>query len=409
MQTSANYTHRENETETSDEVVASSNVEIEHGANFRSTWDFNFDHFQSPDFQSDNYAGVATLHHQLYQSLNSALSLNASDFEVSGASGEGFVRHFGIAWGEIYTKHLAQDHRLRINNPLAVDHTEEQNLNQVENERHTFGAGGGGAPPDSFFLNLPNVLEFTIVVTDQNDSQPAYVEGADYLVSRQGVLTLIERTGTSRIPAGSSVLLDYRAEPRPAASYETISESFGVRLDLWKNLWGIYANVSRSENNAPAAAVALEVTSYTAGTDVHWRWLNAGAEYNIYDSDQSQFRSARLFQNFNFRPDEASTLAMNFSQAFTEFVDSHREEEDYRFITRYRRFFQRNLGLNVEGGVDFRKGTGVDQTLATARADLNYTVGRTTMKVAYDYEYSLFLDSDERSRHMLTFRVKRVF
>jgi hypothetical protein len=409
LNSNASLSHRETPEETSDQLTVGANLAAEHRHNLSSFYDLTYDRYATENFSSANTLGRAELRHQLYESLTSTLTLQAADYEASDRAGSGFTRRFGLGFGENYTKRLGANHRLRISNSLFGEHVDRQSISTVENERHNFTDRLGGAPPDSFFLNLPNVNEATIVVTDDSDRQPAYLRGLDYDVTRNGVSTLIRRLSGSRIPAGATVLVDYEAEPSASGSYEALSETFQVRFDLWNNLWGLYGRVNLFVNNAPRELLAQNLRSYTFGTDLTWRWLNAGAEYEIYDSDQSRYRAARLFQSFSFSPDPVSSLSLSFSQSWTDYTDAHRQEQDFRFITRYRRAVSGSLALDLEGGVAIRQGPGVDRTLATVRPGLEYSVGKTSLKVGYEFEHEIFLDTEERTKHMFFIRARRVF
>src|SRR5205807_2376813 len=100
--------------------------------------DFDYDHFQTGSFKSDNYAGQASLQHQLYESLISTLTLRAADYEASDTNSSGYTRRFGAGFSEIYTKHITDSSRLQLNNSLFVEHTDQQTIGTIENERHTF-------------------------------------------------------------------------------------------------------------------------------------------------------------------------------------------------------------------------------------------------------------------------------
>ncbi len=402
------YSRREANFESSDQLSTAARLTAEHRATLSSAYEVGYDRYTTGSFESDNYAGRASVSHQLYESLNSTLFGQASDYEASDKFNSGYTRRFGVGLAEAYTKRLSADHTLHLNNSVFVEHVDRQSMTTIENERHSFAENLGG-PPDSFFLNQPNVIDFSIVVTDANDTPPPFVRGLDYDVIQNGALTIIQRVPGSRIPANGVVLVDYRAEPSSDGSYDALTESFQIRFDLWKNLVGVYSRVSLSLNDAPGEMHIQNLRSYTFGTDVNWRWLRAGAEYQIYDSDQSQYRSARLFQSFTFKPDQDSSLSLYLSQTWTDYMDAHRQEQDYRFITRYHRNLTGPLSLDLEGGFDVRRGRGVDQTLGTARAGLEYVLGKLSVKAGYDYEYQMYLNNEQRSRHLFFIRAKRVF
>ena len=407
---SVSYYARDSFDEPSDEVIANANFTADHTDNLSSYYDVNYDHYSIGDFTSDNYTGRGELRHQLYESLTSTLIAQASDYEVSDQFSDGFTRRFGVGFSESYTKRIGQSHNLHVNNALLVEHVDQERVGAtgivtVQNERHQFGEGAGG--PDSFVLSLANVVDSSIVVTDVRDSDPPFVNNIDYEVFRNGAQTFIRRPAGSRIPA--VVLVDYQAQQSAAGSYQGLNETFQVRVDFWKGLWGIYNRVNLFLNNAPSELTVQDLHSYTFGTDLTWRWFRTGAEYEIYDSDQSRYNSARLFQSFTFRPDPASSLAFEFSESWTDYVDADREEENYRFISRYHRSLSRRLRATIEGGAALRQGRGVDQTLATARPSLQYVIGKTTISAEYDFEYQLFLDNEERYKHIFFVRARRVF
>lgn len=412
LNSSATFLHRDSLVEVSDEFIADENFAAEHRPDLSSFYDFNYDRFHTENnFDSETFGGQAALRHQLYDSLTSTLILRGSDYNTSDPDNSTDTLRYGGGFGEFYTKRLTDEHRIRVSNSLFVDHTDQTTetsaLVTVQNERHNFSEGG--APPGTFFLGLVNVVPSSIVVTDENDTQPPFLEGFDYRVVVNGSRTLIERLPGSRIGPAQIVLVDYNAAPSPSGSYNTLTEFFELRFELWKNLLGIYGRINLSLNDAPIELRVQDVHAYTVGTDLNWRWLRAGAEYQIYDSTESNYRSARAFQSFLFRPDEASTLGLDFTEAWIDYIDAGRTEEQFQFITRYHRSLTRHLGFDADAGVSIRRGNGVDQTLATIRPTIKYVIGKTTIDAGFDYEYELFLNSEERMKEMFFFRLKRYF
>jgi hypothetical protein len=411
LNTSASYFRRDSSAETSDEVIGYLNFNAEHRPHLNSYYDLNYDYFTTGNFDSSSYMGQGALQHQLYDSLTSTLLFRGSDVDTSDPTTKTSTQRYGGGFTEVYTKHLSDTARLRLSNALLVDHTDQhvdtQNVISIKNERHTFSESGG--PVNTFFLNLPNVIVSSIVITDDHDTQPPFLENFDYRVIPNGSRTIIERLTGSRIATNAVVLVDYDAEPTPSGSYETVTEAFEARLELWQSLVGIYGRINLSLNNAPTDLRIQNVTAYTVGSDLNWNWLRAGAEYVIYNSSLSDYRSARLFQSLTFRPDAASTLGLEFSEAWIDYSSAHRQEEDFQFITRYHRGLTHHLALDADAGVSLRRGAGVDQILATVRPALKYVVGKMTLDTGYDYEYELFLNNEERQKHMFFLRLKRVF
>jgi hypothetical protein len=426
LNTSAGYSMREYTESPSDDVNAAANLSVEHRPWLSSFYDSSYYHSSSDSSvgsaESDNLNGGASLRHQLYESLTSTLRLQGLGFSSSATSvdtngvsttSQSDTLRFGGGITEQYTKRLGQASRLTALGSFLYERTDQQNtggtLIQVD-ESHSFPSGSGsGGPIDTFFLNLPFVDETSIVITDDQNTLPPYHEGIDYTVSRNGFLTLIRRTGTSTIPLGTTVLVDYRAEASPSGQYDTLTGLFQVRIDFWDGLLGIYGRLNSVQNHGSPNLIVQDINSFAFGADVNWRWLHAGAEYELYDSTFSSYRTMRLFESLAFKPDDVSTLNFDFVQSYTEYLDANRDEQNYSFISRYRRRMTRHLGMDVEGGVSMRIGEGVDQTLAALRPGMEFRMGQLTIKAGYDFEYAKFLGSEERVKHLVSIRARRSF
>lgn len=408
LNSNMNYSHRQTSEETDNDLNASVEFSAEHTPRLSSFYALNYEHFDTIGYNSDSYAGSATLSHQLFESLSSSASVRASDTESSGGFFSGYSRRFGGGISEAYTKRLSENARLRISNSVFVDHTDQQALTIVENERHTIGEPGS-VFPDSFYLVAPRAIISTIVITDSRNVQQ-FINGFDYQIIQEGTRTRIQWLNPPGQPVPSSVLAFYRTDPTPEGSYDTLSEGLQVRLEFWNNQFGVYSRVNMSLNNAAADLHVLDLHTYTFGADYTWRWLRTGAEYEIYDSSESNYRSTRLFQSLFFQVDGESTLSLDFSQSWISYENLNRPvEENFRFITRYHRALTRQFDLALEGGTAWRRGLGADQVLATARPVIRYVIGKTTVDAGYDYEYNLYQAREERQKHTFTLRVRRAF
>jgi hypothetical protein len=402
--TGASYTRRDDSSLPSDEFTATASLTAEHHDNLTSYYDFGFDRYTTGTFESENYLGQAQLKHHLYDSLDSTLIARGNDYENSDSFNDGYTRRYGLGFNEAYTKHLSETVRLRVDGSLMGEHVDQQNIGTAVNEAHSFATAGAGVP-NSFFLNLPNVDQSTIKVWNVGRTQ-LYVEGIHYTVFQNGDLTAIQAILTSGIDL--NVVVDYSAQPTPAGHYETLTDSAGVRFEFWNNHWGIFARYSSFINDAPKELNVPDLNLYQVGTDFLWRRLRAGVDYTYYDSSLSSYKTARAFENLASNLDQDSSISLDLSQMWTRYIDAHREETDYRFLTHYHRRLTPRLRLDAEGGFDLRSGEGADQTLATVRLGIDYAVGKTTFKAGYDYEYSLFLNNEERNNHRFVVSVKRI-
>jgi hypothetical protein len=406
----ATYLRREANTEpSSDEVTASSTLNYEHNHNLNSFYDLEYDYFDQGDFNSSSYFGQASVTHQLYESLTSSLIGRGSDYESTAGNTSASNDRYGGGISEQYTKRLSDTARLVIGTATFVDHTDNNsdNFATVRNERHTFAENN--PVPNSFTLNRANVNASTIVITDDRGTQPPYQLGFDYTVSQNGSRTIIQRPFGSSIPPAATVLVSYQAQPTPSGSYETLSESFQIRFELWNNLVGFYGRINASLNNAPENMQVQNIVSYTLGSDLTYRWFRAGTEYVIYNSTDSDYTSARAYQSAAFHPDGFSSLNLDLTEAWIDYRSAHREETDLIFITRYHRSLSQHFSVDTSAGVAWRNGQGVDQTLATFRTAIKYVIGRTSLNAGYDYQYNLFLNNQEQQTHRFFVGYKRYF
>ncbi len=169
------------------------------------------------------------------------------------------MRQIGGGISERYTKRLSEEHRLRLDASVFLDHTDQQTIGTVFNERHQITPAGepGAGSPYSFLLAQPNVDPLSIVITDDRGTLPAYVQGFDYAVSPSGSRTMITWLQPPGPTTPTVVLVDYQAEPVPGGSYDVFSQYYGIRFDLWKNMLGLYSRLGISQNNAARTCTCL--------------------------------------------------------------------------------------------------------------------------------------------------------
>jgi hypothetical protein len=257
------------------------------------------------------------------------------------------------------------------------------------------------------FLNQPRVKITSIQVWDASGSV-LYSELLDYLILPHGERTEIKRLVGGQIADGATVRVDYTVDSQPSDSYTTVAHQIQVRLDFFDGLLGLYAHLNQQENHGGKSLVLENINDQVAGLDVSWRWVRAGAEYEVYDSNLSPYRSARLFQNFNFEPSPETTLSLDLGQTWITFNQANRDLTTYHAIARVRMQLTPALALNTEGGLRFQKGEGYDQQLATARANLEFKYGKLAVQAGYEYEDEAFL-GELRLRHFFFLRAKRSF
>ena len=406
----ASYDHLDNLDLPSNLYNLGGSALVDHSDTLKSIYNV---HYQREDFGSDNadtLNGNAVLQHHLYQSLVSELGVQGYRTFASSGDSQQTTWQFGGGPGFTYTKKVDDFGRVTAFESLLLLHTVVESTGgiiPVVDEAHTFSTGAHG-PPDTFFLSQPQVLAGTIFITDTQHQPPqGFIEGIDYNVIQNGQLTYIQRRAGSRMP--DSVLVSYSFISTPSGDYNTVNNGCGIRFDFWDNLLGLYTRYNVVQNYGAEQLLVQNLNDVVVGSEVNWRFLRGGVEYEIYDSNLSSYKALRLFQALTFQPDEFSTFSLNLTETFTRYAQPDNNQEAYSVIARYNRALTRHLGLTLEGGYTQLHGAGLDQTLAVCRPLLQYTYGKFTGSLGYDFGYDEYLSTDKQVRNLAFIRLSRRF
>ena len=234
------------------------------------------------------------------------------------------------------------------------------------------------------------------------------MEALDYRVTPRGGLIQIERLAGGRIPNGGAVLVDYSVALQPSAAYYAWDNTLSFRLDLWKGLLGVYGRWSVLNYSDAGQLLLRWLDDKVIGVDSTWRWLRAGAEYEVADSNLAPYDRVRLFQSVQFQPAPNATLGLDLDQNWTHFRDTGLHQNTFGFILRYQHHWTENLAWNVEGGVRFDRGYTFDRDVAVARVGVDWTVGKMTVKAGYEFSNET-QPASLVERHFLFLRVRRNF
>jgi hypothetical protein len=375
-----------------------------HTGQLQSDYNYSYNLQDSGAILSDGQAASAGLRHQLYESLSTAFDVHGQLNSSSGAGTSLSTTRYGVGLNENYTKRLGGWGRLTLGYGGLLDRERRETLGLVQfvvGETHTLNDGV------ITFLDQPQVSVSSIQVSDASGAV-LYRELLDYLVITHGERTEIKRTVGGQIPNGGTVRVDYSVVSQPSDSYTTFANQFQVRLDFFDGLLGLYGRLNLQDNYGGQSLVLEEITDQVAGLDFTWRWLRTGAEYEVYDSNLSPYRTARLFENFTLAASPDATLGLDVGQSWSTFPQSHRTLATYHAIARTRLRLSSALTVNLEGGMRRQDGEGYDQNLATARANLEFKAGKLAMRAGYAYENETFIE-ELRLRHYFFFRAKRTF
>jgi len=399
-----NYNSLENTAQPNENILLQQNLNLKHTPRFSTSYDYSFSSTTAGDSDSDNHQARVGLAHQLYDNFTSSLDLHGNQATSHSPGSSQDTLRYGVSIGEQYYRHLGTWGRLTLGYNGTVDHEDREAsgaIFHITNESHTL--------TDSIitYLNQPLVDSSTVVVTDPTQTI-IYVLGFDYDLLPHGALLEIRRRIGGTIPNGGAVLVSYDVNNQPSAHFLAIANGANVRLDLWNNLLGIYARWNTLQYSGADQLVLHNIDDKVFGLDTTWRWLRAGAEYEISDSNLSPMNRARLYQSAQFTTADGTTLGLDFEQAWTEFRDSHINQTTYSMIGRFQQRITRNLSWYADAGLRLENGATFEREAATARTGLNWKVGKLSVKLDYDYNRETHL-GDLRQRHYLFLRVRRNF
>lgn len=375
-----------------------------HTEHLQSDYNYSYNLQDSGPLRTDGQAASAAVRHQLYESLSSAFDVHTQLMSSRGDGSTLDVTRYGLGLNETYTKRLDRWGRLTLGYGGLLDHEQRDTSGPSQ-----FILGETHVLSDDVltFLAQPRVNRLSIQVWDASGNV-LYRELLDYLIIPHGERTQIQRVVGGQIPNGASVRVDYSVAPQPSDSYSTFANQFQIRLDLFQGLLGLYGHLNLQDNYGGQSLVLENITDQVVGMDVTWRFLRAGAEYEVYDSNLAPYRAARLFENLTFEANASTTLSLDAAQSWSTFPNSNTGLTSQQVIARVQLRLAPSLSVNTEGGVRFEHGYGYDQQLATARFNLQFKSGKLALQTGYEYEDQAFTGA-QNLRHFFFLRAKRSF
>jgi hypothetical protein len=402
--TGASYGWAEYSAQDAETFNATENLVAKHTPNLESFLALNYQDSHLNEASASVFQGDAGLRHQLYESLSSTLDFHGNYSTASAPGASATTDRYGVGLNEGYSKRLGSWGHLSIGGGAVVDHYDFSSSSgaiTTINESHVLH------DTSVTFLNNPRVNFASVLVTGPG-GVPTYINGVDYRLIPAGELTQIQRIPTSiNLPDGSTILVSYTSDSASNASFETLNLSCDIRLDLF-NTVGLYGRLNSVNNNAPPQALAETLTDWVGGADVTWRCVRAGAEYEDFDSNFTQYRAMRLFETLSVPLGETSHLGLNFNQVFYHYPLAQ-DQTQYQFIAVFNTQLSSWLAWNVEGGYYRQEALGATQDLAAARTGLILTYGKLTFKTGYQYNYQNIEHAEVRDRNFFYVQLRRDF
>lgn len=389
------------DTRNSRNLTLDESLTLDHTDALQTLYRYNF---------SDNTVGTTDstqqnltwgLRHQLYESLNSAFtvngtSLNTTSFdekEINAALNEDYVKHIGAA-----RLGLGVDYIFDRRNRSSVD-----TVLNVVNEPHQLDDA------TVVFLNQLNVDTSRITVADSTGTT-IYTQDLDYQIIQHATgFTEIKRIATGKIANGDQVLVDYIVTDNSSFSFSTAQNNYRVTLGLLDNNLQFYARYRQQRHTNMEGAPNLileEFDDRTTGCQLDLGWTNLKAEYEDYASDLNPYTAFRLSEDFTWNVSSKSLFTLRSSQDYVSLTDDKRESYDVRGKYSYR-LTRVSVGT-LENGYRRQKGKDTELENVVSRMTYQVNVGQLSFESGYEFEKEYSLGTD-RDNHYVFTTLKRKF
>ncbi len=372
----------------------------------------HLDNFYTYNFNDDTEGPADTTVHfldaglsdKLFESLQSEIDLHGALDNGSSPGSSSSETVYGIGNGESYVKRLGGWGRLTLGNTSRYDIQNEVNsggITPVLGEHLTIS--------DSKFAYLSQPLVISIQQVSDTTGSKIYIEGIDYTTVTSGYLTGIRRLISSpSLTNGTTVVVNYTVQSQPSGSFDTFSDQFQFRLDLFNGLVGVYSGVGWIENYTRQDFLLDNEFTTLSGVDVTWNWLRAGGSYETRASTLIDYNTTSFYQTATFVVGHESTLTINGSEQWSTYPSQNLRSADYVGNIRLSQQLSRNLAATAEIGVRNDQGGFLNQTLFAARADIHYNFGK--LLLSLDYEFNQDESPGELLlRNFVAFKAKRIF
>jgi len=406
--TSAFYFNADDSTNfPSQNIMLQENFTVKHTPTLDSFYNYNFSDFSIGPIETRSHFASAALRHQLYDSLTSVFDINGGWTDTASINDASNIRTIGIGDSENYVKHLGAWGNLTLGNGIRFQHeSHEGDVHQIPREPHTIIDGN----PE--FLKQPNVTGVDDVSSP--DDTKHYLRGIDYDLRTHGALTEIyipitNTNGVRTLKFGDPIVVTYTIHPQGSGSSSSLGDQVRIRLDLWNGRLGFYSNLGWIKNFTSGNIVVENAFSTQSGVDYSWRWLRLGAEYETRDSNFISYEAKNFYQSLMFHPGVATTLSFDTRERWINYSSGVRQTvQDYSFVTRFHERLTGHLDYSLEGGIRSQQGGFLEQTMAAARAELNYSIGKLSLSVNYQFNDNE-TSGNVVDKHFFSFHVRRSF
>ncbi|MBI5666283.1 MAG: hypothetical protein HZC49_14510 [Nitrospirae bacterium] len=379
---SAGYRDRHSDTYLERGVNWYENLLLDHSRNLSTRYNLRYESYDlGDDKRRERQAFDFQLSHQLYENLTTTVHADTSKNQNEG--GREVFYSGGLDWN--YIRRIPGG---SIN--ASVSHAygvAEKNPNSsaitIEVRDELISLSGNTV----VLLNNKHIEISSLRVIEKRTADGlrgrTYIENTDYVITAIGDFTGISRkAGTTAIPDGSEVFVDYNYVSEPPFDYSVFDRSYGIIFNLWNSL-KIHYRYTKSNQYFLRGVEPEILRSYlnqTMGLDYKWRWSSTTLEYTSISSTETPTESWKASELLIFRPTDMSYL--NFSAGigairFKNLEASHDTERFQNYKASYQLMLSQRQRLVIEQFINMVTGV-INKTQETGFSSL------------YEWSYNIY-------------------
>jgi len=352
LTSSAGYRDKQSSSYIERGMIWNEDLLVTHKRNLSTNYGLHYESYVLGDSKRrEREAFDFQLNHLLYENLATTLRSEAS--KNHNQSGQESFYRTGLDWN--YTRRI-RGGSIHANMSHAYTIVDKQpNLNSLLIEvRDEVRVLSGNT---LVFLTNMNVEQASVKVIEKKVDGlrgQIYIENTDYVITVIGDYTAISRkTGTTTIPDGAEVFIDYAYISSPAYDYGIFDRSYGVTLNLWDTLKLHYRLVRSKQKflRGEEPDTLRRYNSENAGLEYRWKWSTTSVEYTNISSTERPTESWKAAEMLVFRPTDKMYLGLSAGAGSTRFkeLSSGNDTERYQnYRANYQMILSKRQHLTVE-------------------------------------------------------------
>ena len=404
------YEHIEGLGPPSDSINLMLDYSIQHTPHLRSFYGYSLSDYSTDGNESMANSIRAGLQHQLYESLNSMVTVNGGNTTSDSSGSQLDQNTIGASASVDYSKRLANWGHLSLGDTASYNLTQQTSTGDQQftaNEAHTVDS--------SFLFYLDQPQDITFVSLTDSTGAITYVNGADYQVNTGSNPWQIQilTGGPHAIVAGQAVKANYFSQPNPSGSYTTFNNGAQIRLDFWNNHAGVFASYNFSDNKSDTPGFILNSENeFQAGGDLNWKRLRLAATYTDRTSTLYDYRSLVTSESYTLLASAKNSAGLDFNQQWSTYpgngTSGTQNIDYYSWTGHYDWHPVSGFSWHSEAGYQQQRGGGTDQDYIVARSFISWVVGKLDVNLGYEFE-SQDYTTETRERNFAYLRIRRNF